>query len=95
MVKNRHGNQQNYVIQVIFLGFLHYFACFSLSIMSSTPPNVPFSGKTIKDKKKFCSKNIRPFIVDAWVDLVGQSSPIFSNSPRRVTPVPFGGEQVQ
>ncbi len=32
---------------------------------------------------------------DSWVDLTGQASPIFPRSPRRITPVPFGGEQVQ
>jgi hypothetical protein len=31
---------------------------------------------------------------DSWVDLTGQASPIFPRSPRRITPVPFGGEQV-
>lgn len=35
------------------------------------------------------------FNLDAWVDLLGQASPIYANSPRRVTPVPFGGEQVE
>lgn len=32
-------------------------------------------------------------ISDSWVDLTGQASPIFPHSPRRITPVPFGGEQ--
>lgn len=32
-------------------------------------------------------------ISDSWVDLTGQASPIFPRSPRRITPVPFGGEQ--
>ena len=36
---------------------------------------------------------LRQFL-DSWVDLTGQASPIFPHSPRRITPVPFGGEQV-